>query len=106
MRAGQLDVDAADRRHADEVRGAGEERGEGGRERNRAARGQAHGRADHHLLGDEELVEAIGMHGLELVAERGVLHVGVERDHARIDVAELGEAAPYASRVAIRSPSL
>ena len=38
---------------------------------------------DHHLLGDEVLVEALGERLLELVAEGGVPHVGVERDHAR-----------------------
>ena len=35
------------------------------RERDRAARRQAHRRADHRLLGDERLVEAIGMDFLE-----------------------------------------
>jgi hypothetical protein len=52
---------------------------------------QAHRRADHHLLGDEVLVEAIRQHLLELVAEGGVLHVGVERDDTRVGFAELGE---------------
>ena len=39
--------------------------------------------ADHDLLGDEVLVEAIGRDFLELLAEGRVLHVGVERDDAR-----------------------
>ena len=84
-------ADLADRRHADEVGRARQEAGEGRRERNRAARGQPHGRADHHLLGDEVLVEAIGQHLLELVAEGRVLHVGVERDDAGVGFAELGD---------------
>ena len=39
----------------------------------------------------KHLVEALGVPGLEALAEGGVLDVGVERDDARIDVAELGE---------------
>ena len=68
-----------------------EEAGERRRKRNRAARRQPHRRADHHLLGDEVLVEAIGKRLLELVAEGRVLHVGVERDDARVGFAELRE---------------
>ena len=89
VRAGHLDPDLADRRHADEVGRARQEAGEGGRKRNRAARSQPHGGADHHLLGNEVLVEAIGQHLLELVAEGRVLHVGVERDDAGVGVAQL-----------------
>ena len=91
VRAGQLDADVADRGHADEVGGARQEAGERRGERNRAARRQAHRGADHHLLGDEVLVEAIGRDLLELVAEGRVLDVGVERDDARVGLAELGE---------------
>ena len=57
-------------------------------ERNRAAAGEAHGGADHDLLGDEVLVEPIGSDLLELVAEGRVLDVGVERDDARVDRAD------------------
>ena len=62
--------------------------------------GEPHRRADHHLLGDEVLVEALGRDLLELVAEGRVLHVGVERDDARVGFAELGErgAVRFAGR--------
>ena len=79
-----LMFDVADRRHADEIGGARQEAGEGRRKRNRAARRQPHRRADHRLLGDEYLIEAIRVRLLELVAEGRVLHVGVERDDARV----------------------
>ncbi len=89
MGACELDVDVADRRHAQEIRRAREEAGKRRGERDRAARGQPHRRADHHLLGDEVLIEAIGQRLFEPVAEGGVLDVGVERDHPRIRFAQL-----------------
>ena len=78
----------ADRRHADEVGRTRQETGEGatGTESRRARRGPCH--ADHHLLGDEAFEEAIRRCRSELVAEGRVLHVGVERDDPRIDLAE------------------
>ena len=54
----------------------------------RAAGGEAHAGADHDLLGDEVLIETIRVRLLEPVAERRVLDIGVERDHARVDAAE------------------
>ena len=47
-----------------------------------AASRQAHRRADHHLFGDEILIEAIGEDFLEAIAERRVADVGVEGHHA------------------------
>ena len=83
-----------------------EEAGERRRERNRAAGGEAHRRADHDLLGDEDLEEPIGRDLLEPVAEGRVLDVGVERDDARVDAPTAASAVPHASRVATSSPSL
>ncbi len=65
--------------------------GKGRRKRNRATRGQSHGSPDHRLLGDEELVETLPVRRFELLAERGILHVAVERDDAGIHLAELGD---------------
>ena len=94
VRAGELDVDVADCRHADEISRARQEARERRRKRNRAARRHPHRRADHHLLGDEILVETIGERLLEPVAERRILDVCVERHHTRVGFAELGDGRP------------
>ncbi len=89
--AGQLHVQHRDPGHADEIGGAVEEAGERRREWNRAACREPHRRSDHDLLGDEHLEEAIGCDLLEAIAEGGILHVGVERDDARVHLADGGE---------------
>jgi len=91
VRTGHLDAHVADRRHTDEIVRARQEARERRREWNRAARGQPHRGADHRLLGDEVLIEAVGQRLLELITEGRVLHVRVERHHARIRFAELGD---------------
>ena len=53
--------------------------------------GQSHRRADHHLLGDEALVEALRVLRFEPFAERRILDIGVERDDTRVGAAESGE---------------
>ena len=84
-----------------------QKRREGRRKRNRTACGQAHRGADHALLRDETLIKPIRVRGFESFAERRVLDVGVERDNARVGVSRVWPArVPYASRVAICSPSL
>src|SRR5207247_3582609 len=54
-------------------------------------RREPHRRAHHHLLRDEVLIEAIRQRLLELLAERRVLHVGVEGDDTRVGLAEPGD---------------
>ena len=89
--AGHLDVAVADRGHPDEVAGASQERGKGRGERNGAARRKSHRGADHHLLGDEGLEEALRILLLELLAECRVLDVRIERHDAIVVGAEPGD---------------
>ena len=91
MRTGQLHVEVADRHHADEVGRTRQECRERRGERNGAARRKPHRRADHHLFGDEILVEAFRERLLEFVAEGGILDVGVKCDDTRVGGTELGE---------------
>ena len=70
----------ADRRHADEVVGAGEEGGEGRGERLPAPDLQADGGGDHLLLGDEHLEEPVGVGRLEDLRVGRVGDLAVERD--------------------------
>src|SRR5215831_14011688 len=89
MRPGNLDVHVADARHANEVVRTTEEGCERRWERNGPARRKPHCRANHHLLGDEVLKEAVGVSLLEFLAEGGVLDVAVERDDAIVAIAQL-----------------
>src|SRR4029450_10365199 len=91
MRTSQLDADIADRSHADEVRRARHKTCKCRGERNRSACGQAHRSSNHGLLRNEVLIEAIGKRFLERVAERRILHVGVERNHSAVDLSELDD---------------
>ena len=71
--------DAGDRAHPDEVVGAGEERGERGRERAVPAHGDP-GRGGHQLLlGDEHLEVTVGVGVRELVGEGRVADLAVQR---------------------------
>ena len=88
VRARQPQVDAGDRAHPDEVVGAGEEGGEGGRERAVPAHGQPGGRGHQLLLGDEHLEVAVGEDVRELVGEGRVADLAVQRDHLRVPGAE------------------
>ena len=78
----------ADRRHSNEVVGARQKAGEGRGERNLSLTGQAHGRADHVLLGDKVLEEAVGELRPELVGEGRVLHVRIKHHNQRIRFAQ------------------
>ena len=90
--------------HADEVVGAGEERGEGGGERHVAADGEPAGRGHHLLLGDEHLEVALGAGLLELLGVGGVADLGVETTTSG-RAARAARASPKASRVATLSPT-
>ena len=81
VRADQADVGLGDGRHPDEVVGAGEEGGEGGRERPVAARAEAHRGRHQLLLGDEHLEVALGIGLGELVGEGRVAHLAVHGHH-------------------------
>src|SRR5919201_3910716 len=94
MRARNLDVQIADARHPDEDVRARQESGKGRGERDRAARGETHRRADHHLLGNEVLEEPVAVLLLELLAESRVLDIAIERDDAIVGVADSGERRP------------
>ena len=85
VRAGELEVGARDRRHADVVEGARQEAGEGRDERDLAARRQADRDADHVLLGDEALEVALRVRGEEALGEGRVLGVAVDHRDQRID---------------------
>ena len=98
VRSGELDVQRPDAGHPHEVGGPGQKRGERRRERDGAAAGQPHRRADHRLLGDVGLDEPAGMRVLERLAERGVADVRVERHDPRVRGAERGQ------RIAVRGP--
>ena len=91
MRPHELDIVAANRRHAREVGRAHQETRKRRGKRDGAARGEPHRRAHHHLFGNEAFVEAIGKRTFELVAERRVLHVCVEHDDARVRFTQLDE---------------
>ena len=80
VRAGHGERRPADRRHADEVVGAREERGEARRERAPAARLEADGRSEHLLLGDVHLEVSLRVRLLEDLGERRVRHLTVDRD--------------------------
>ena len=86
---------------ADElVRAQGRERGDGVDERHVAGLGQARRHADHVLLGDADVDEAVGV----ALGERLDGHeaeVAGQEQHARIGVGELGERArrrPFSCR--------
>ena len=79
--AAQPDVRLGDGRHADEVVGAGEERGEGGRERHVSADGHADGGRDELLLGDEHLEVTFGIGLGELLGVGGVAHLPIQGHH-------------------------
>ena len=80
MRPGHREVGAADGRHADEVVGAAEERGEGGGERLPSAHLHPDRHGDHLLLGDVGLEEPIRHRGLgEQLGVRAVADLAVDR---------------------------
>ena len=87
---------AADRRHADEVVRAAEERGERRGEGPPAARLEPDGGRDHLLLGDVHLEVALGMRLREHLGERRVGDLAVEGDDVAARGADRGE------RVAVR----
>ena len=91
VRAGQADVRPRDRRHADEVVGAREERGERRGERHPAAHLHADRRGDHLLLGDEHLEVAVLVRLAEQLGVRRVRHLAVERDDVAAHRAERGQ---------------
>lgn len=86
VRADEVDAGTADRRHADEVVGAGQEGGEGGGVGHPAARRRPHRRGHHLLLGDVALDVAFGMLLGEELRACGVADLPVQ-DH---DVAAHG----------------
>ena len=96
MRATEAVARAADRGHADEVVGAREERGEGGRERPPAEHLHPDRGRHHLLLGDVHLEVPLGMRLGEDVGEGRVRDLAVERDHVATRGAHRGE------RVAVR----
>ena len=85
VRADQADVGLGDGRHADEVVGPGEERGEGGGERDVAAHAEADRGGDQLLLGDEHLEVALGAGLGELVGEGRVADLAVDGHHVGAD---------------------
>ena len=93
VRAAEEDVRARDRRHADEVVGAREERRERRGERHPAAHLHADRGRDHLLLGDEHLEVAVGVRLAEELGVGRVRDLAVERD----DVAALAPSAASAS---------
>ena len=80
MRTAQPDVRARDRRHANEVEGARNERREGRRKRDQPEDLHADRRGDHLLLGDVHLEESVGRGFLEILGVRRVGHFRVEHD--------------------------
>ena len=81
VRTDQANLRARDRRHADEVVRAREERGEGRGERDEAHDLHAYSGSDHLLLGDVHLEEPLGRRLLEVLGMRRVRDLGVEDDH-------------------------
>ena len=79
--AAQPDAGLGDGGHPDEVVGAGEERGEGGRERHVSAHGHADGGGDELLLGDEHLEVTLGIGLGELLGVGGVAHLPIQGHH-------------------------
>ena len=80
VRTNEPDLRARDRRHADEVIRAREERGERRSERDEVDDLHPDGRSDHLLLGDVHLEEPLGRGLLEVLRMRGVRHLRVEHD--------------------------
>ena len=99
VRAGELDVVAADRGHANEIIGAREEARKCRRKRNVAARGEADGHADHVLLGDVAFDAMFGCAVLCLFGVRRVSDVTIEYEYPLIYFRERrqGVAEPAAS---------
>ena len=91
VRAAQPERRAADRGHADEVVGTGEERGERGAERFPAQHLQPDRRRDHLLLGDVHLEEPVRVRVAEDLGEGRVRHLAVERDDVSPLAAERGK---------------
>ena len=94
VRAGQADVGLGDRGHPDEVVGAGEERGERGRERPVAADAEADRGRDQLLFGDEHLEVPLGVGLGELVRVGRVADLAVHGHH-------VGPGAERGQRVAV-----
>jgi hypothetical protein len=88
VRADEAEVGAADGGHANEVVGAGPERGEGGGERDPAACLHADRGGDHLLLGDVHLEVALGEGVAEDLGMGGVADLAVHRDDARLGGAD------------------
>jgi hypothetical protein len=91
VRAGQLDVHAADGRHAQKVVGAGQKAPEGRREGDFSGDRQPHRRPYHVLLRNEALEEALRTELPELLRIRRVHDVAVEHDDALVMRPERGE---------------
>lgn len=92
--ADEIDAGPADRRHADEVVGAGEERRERGDVRHPAARREPH-RGGHQLLfGDVALEEPLGVFLGEELGASGVADLAVQGDDIAARGAERGERLP------------
>ena len=78
--------------HADLVQRPVERKGhEGADERHQADLGHARGHAEHVLLGDAHLVEALGIGILEELGLRGAAQVAVEDDDAGVVGGQLGD---------------
>jgi hypothetical protein len=88
VRATQLQVRAADRRHPRKVVRPGQEGGEGRRERLPAPPLHRHGGGDHLLLGDVHLEVAVTVRVPEELAVGRVGHLAVQRHHVAAHVAE------------------
>ena len=80
VRTAQPEIGPADRRHADLVVRAGQEGTEGRREGGLAERLHPGLRADHRLLGDVHLEEALGRDRLDVLGVGGVPDLAVEDD--------------------------
>ena len=91
VRTAQAEVGAADRRHADLVVRAGQERSEGRREGGLAERLHPGLHADHRLLGDVHLEEALGRDRLDVFRVRGVADLAVEDDEVGAFSGEPGQ---------------
>ena len=89
--SGERDRRPADRGHANEVVGAGQERGEGRGERLPAAHLQADRGGDHLLLGDVHLEEPLRVGGAKDLGVRGVRDLAVERDDPPVGGADRGQ---------------
>ena len=106
VRADEADARPADRRHPDEVVGAGEEGGERGRERDPAAHLHADGRGEHLLLGDIALEEPLRVRLRERRGAGGVAHLAVEDDDVGPGVAEGGQGLAEGGPRRLHGPRL